>query len=61
MAPTTPNAASQVATRSTSKLTGPITLDAFNKTMDENQKTQIETLNQCKLLLCGPGTYNNSP
>jgi len=50
MVPTTPNIVSQVSTRSTSKLSSPLTLEAFNKTMAEHKKTQIETLNQCKLL-----------
>jgi len=58
MAPTT-NAVSQVSTRSTSKITGPLTLDAFNKTMAEHQKTQIETLNHCKLLCESQSTKFN--
>lgn len=48
MPPTTPNAVSQVTTRA--KTAAPLTLDVFNKTMAEHQKTQIETLDQCKLL-----------
>jgi septal ring factor EnvC (AmiA/AmiB activator) len=46
MPPTTPNAVSQVTTRA--KTAAPLTLDVFNKTMAERQKTQIETLDQCK-------------
>ncbi|KAL4088953.1 hypothetical protein QTP88_024031 [Uroleucon formosanum] len=48
MPPTTPNSVSQVATRA--KTATLLTLDVFNKTMAEHQKTQIETLDQYKLL-----------
>jgi len=48
MPPTTTNYYSQVTTRA--KTAAPLTLDVFNKTMAEHQKTQIETLDQCKLL-----------
>lgn len=48
MAPTTPNSVSQVTTRA--KTVAPLTLDVFNKTKAEHQKTLIETLEQCKLL-----------
>lgn len=59
MASPAPKGTSQASTRSNSKITGPLTLDAFNYTMAEHKKTQVATLNQCKLLCDSQATKFN--